>query len=142
MPDIPVDQLTEEQAAAELKQLAEEIAGHDYRYNTMDAPIISDAAYDALRRRNLAIEQRFPALKREDSPSNKVGSVVSEKFAKVTHAVPMLSLDNAFDDQDVRDQRGPYEHRHLHQIHARRAHAQNRHDEVDAGERRAEAGYL
>ncbi|MGH6760020.1 MAG: NAD-dependent DNA ligase LigA [Phyllobacterium sp.] len=103
MPDIPVDQLTEEEAAAELKRLAEEIAGHDYSYNTMDAPVISDAAYDALRRRNLAIEQRFPALKREDSPSNKIGSVVSEKFAKVAHAVPMLSLDNAFDDQDVRD---------------------------------------
>ncbi|MDA4830273.1 NAD-dependent DNA ligase LigA, partial [Enterobacter hormaechei] len=59
--------------------------------------------YDALRRRNLAVEQRFPHLKREDSPSNKVGATVSEKFGKVTHSIPMLSLDNAFSDQDVQD---------------------------------------
>ncbi|WP_287323210.1 NAD-dependent DNA ligase LigA, partial [Mesorhizobium sp.] len=84
-------------------RLAEEIAGHDQRYHAEDAPTISDAAYDALRRRNLAIEQRFPALVREDSPSRKVGAAVSEKFRKIVHAIPMLSLDNAFADADVID---------------------------------------
>ena len=103
MADIPVEDLSEAEAAEELGRLAAEIASHDYRYNTEDAPIISDAAYDALRRRNLAIEQRFPHLKREDSPSNKVGAVASEKFGKVTHSIPMLSLDNAFHDSDVED---------------------------------------
>ena len=101
--DIAVEKLSEAEAAEELGRLAAEIAQHDYRYNTEDAPVISDAAYDALRRRNLAIEQRFPQLKREDSPSNKVGASVSEKFGKVTHAIPMLSLDNAFHDSDVED---------------------------------------
>src|SRR5688500_8679643 len=103
MADIPVEQLSEAEAVEELGRLAAEIAQHDYRYNTEDAPIISDAEYDALRRRNLAIEQRFPQLKREDSPSNKVGASVSEKFGKVTHSIPMLSLDNAFHDSDVED---------------------------------------
>jgi DNA ligase (NAD+) len=103
MADIPVEDLSEAEAAEELGRLAAEIAQHDYRYNTEDAPIVSDAEYDALRRRNLAIEQRFPHLKREDSPSNKVGASVSEKFGKVTHVVQMLSLDNAFHDSDVED---------------------------------------
>lgn len=103
MADIPVEELSEAEAAEELGRLAAEIAQHDYRYNTEDAPTISDGEYDALRRRNLAIEQRFPHLKREDSPSNKVGATVSEKFGKVTHSIPMLSLDNAFSDQDVQD---------------------------------------
>ncbi|TIP76265.1 MAG: NAD-dependent DNA ligase LigA [Mesorhizobium sp.] len=103
MSEKPVDSLSESEAASELKRLAEEIAGHDKRYHAEDAPTISDAAYDALRRRNLAIEQRFPTLVREDSPSRKVGAAVSEKFRKIVHAIPMLSLDNAFADADVID---------------------------------------
>ena len=101
MTEMRVENLSEEQAAAELEILAKTIAEHDFRYNTQDAPTISDAEYDALRRRNQAIEQRFPKLVREDSPSLKVGSAVSEKFSKITHNVPMLSLDNAFSDEDV-----------------------------------------
>ena len=101
MTDKPVDSLTESEAEAELARLAAEIAGHDERYYNEDAPTVDDAEYDALRRRNLALEQRFPHLVREDSPSRKVGATVSEKFGKVTHAVPMLSLDNAFADEDV-----------------------------------------
>lgn len=97
----PVDQLTSEEAAGELERLAAEIAEHDRRYHGEDDPTISDAEYDALRRRNLAIEQVFPDLVREDSPSKRVGAPVSEKFAKVRHKVPMLSLDNAFSDDDA-----------------------------------------
>ncbi|WP_048648146.1 NAD-dependent DNA ligase LigA [Nitratireductor soli] len=99
----PVDALSEKQASVELEQLAREIAEHDQRYHAEDAPTISDAEYDAMRRRNLAIEQRFPELVREDSPSRRVGAPVSEKFDKVRHKVPMLSLDNAFSDADVID---------------------------------------
>lgn len=102
-PAKPVDELTETEAATELKRLAAEIAEHDRRYHGEDAPTISDADYDALVRRNLAIEQRFPELVREDSPSRRVGAPVSEKFQKVRHKLPMLSLDNAFHDQDVID---------------------------------------
>ncbi|MFC5585643.1 NAD-dependent DNA ligase LigA [Nitratireductor kimnyeongensis] len=98
-----VDTLTEAQARDELEKLAREIEEHDRRYHGEDAPTISDAQYDALRRRNLAIEQRFPELVREDSPSRRVGAPVSEKFEKVRHKVPMLSLDNAFSDEDVVD---------------------------------------
>ncbi|MHA6684056.1 NAD-dependent DNA ligase LigA [Mesorhizobium sp. A556] len=103
MPETPVDTLTESEAIAELERLANEIAGHDLRYHADDAPTISDAEYDALRRRNLAIEQRFPDLVRADSPSRKVGAAPSGTFGKVVHAVPMLSLDNVFSDEDVRD---------------------------------------
>src|SRR5262245_61356877 len=101
MPDaskIPVFDLTKEQAKAELKRLAAEIGGHDRRYYQEDAPTVSDAAYDALRRRNEDIEARFPELVRADSPSRRVGAQPSQKFAKVRHAVPMLSLGNAFSD--------------------------------------------
>jgi DNA ligase (NAD+) len=97
----PVGELTAEEASAELARLAAEIAANDEHYYREDAPLVSDAEYDALRRRNAAIEQRFPVLVREDSPSRKVGAAVSEKFGKVAHAVPMLSLDNAFADADV-----------------------------------------
>ena len=95
------DQLTETQAREELARLAAEIVEHDRRYYQDDAPIVSDAEYDALRQRNAAIEARFPALVRDDSPSRRVGAAPTEKFAKVVHARPMLSLDNAFCDDDV-----------------------------------------
>ncbi len=98
-----VEALSEGEAKLELADLAERIAYHDARYYREDAPEISDAEYDALRRRNDAIEARFPHLKRIDSPAERVGAALSETFSKVTHAVPMLSLDNAFDDKDVRD---------------------------------------
>ncbi len=98
-----VEELSEAEATAELQRLAAEIAGHDRRYYAEDAPTVSDADYDALRRRNAAIEARFPRLKRADSPSERVGVAPPGKFATVRHAVPMLSLENAFSDDDVRD---------------------------------------
>jgi DNA ligase (NAD+) len=98
---IAVEKLTEAQAKAELKRLAAEIGAHDRRYYQDDAPTVSDANYDALRRRNEEIETRFPALVRTDSPSRRVGAQPSQKFAKVRHAVPMLSLGNAFSDDEV-----------------------------------------
>jgi DNA ligase (NAD+) len=97
------DALDEKQAKAELKRLAAEIAAHDKRYYQEDAPTVSDAEYDALRQRNAAIEARFPDLVRVDSPSRRVGAAPAVKFAKVRHAVPMLSLDNAFAEQGVVD---------------------------------------
>lgn len=100
-PFTPVDKLTEKQAEAELKRLARLIAEHDRRYYQEDAPTISDAEYDALRHRNSEIEARFPELIRKDSPSRRVGAAPAGKFKKVRHAVPMLSLDNAFTDADV-----------------------------------------
>ncbi len=95
--------LTEAQAKAELKRLAAEIAAHDKRYYQQDAPTVTDAEYDALRQRNAAIEARFPDLVRADSPSKRVGAAPTGKFKKVRHALPMLSLDNAFAEQDVVD---------------------------------------
>ena len=99
----PVEKLTSVKAEKELDRLAREIAEHDRRYHAEDAPTITDAEYDALRRRNAEIEARFPLLVRPDSPSHRVGAKASEKFAKVVHAKPMLSLDNAFSDEDVAD---------------------------------------
>ena len=99
----PPDVLTQAQAKTELKRLAQEIAAHDERYYQNDAPTISDADYDALRRRNAAIEARFPALVLADSPSRRVGAKPARGFAKLRHVVPMLSLDNAFSDEDVTD---------------------------------------
>ena len=92
---VGVDDLTEPDAAAELAGLAGQIAHHDQLYHQKDAPEITDADYDALRRRNAAIEARFPHLIRPDSPSNRVGSAPETGFAKIRHRVPMLSLDNA-----------------------------------------------
>jgi DNA ligase (NAD+) len=100
---IAIDNLTETEAAVELERLAAEIAHHDQLYYAKDAPEISDADYDELRKRNNAIEARFPELIRSDSPSRRVGTAPSSGFAKVTHAIPMLSLENAFDEADVRD---------------------------------------
>jgi len=98
-----VDKLTSAEAEKELDRLAKEIANHDRRYYQQDAPSVSDAEYDGLRRRNADIEARFPLLVRPDSPSQRVGARPSAKFAKVQHRVPMLSLDNAFSDEEVED---------------------------------------
>ena len=98
-----VDLLTEGEARAELARLAETIADANTAYHTLDAPEISDADYDALKRRNAAIEARFPSLVRTDSPSAQVGGAVAEGFGKVPHRVRMLSLENAFATEDVAD---------------------------------------
>jgi DNA ligase (NAD+) len=100
---IAVADLTETAAQAELKRLAAELAEHDRRYYQVDAPTISDAAYDELRRRNAEIEACFPHLVRPDSPSRRVGSAPARGFKKIRHALPMLSLDNAFAEEDVAD---------------------------------------
>jgi DNA ligase (NAD+) len=101
--DTPVDDLTEKQAKAEHARLAAEIAEHDRRYYQEDAPTVSDAEYDELRRRYGAIEARFPQLRTLESLTRRVGAAPSPRFAKVRHAVPMLSLDNGFAEQDVVD---------------------------------------
>jgi DNA ligase (NAD+) len=93
--------LTELQARRELQRLAHEIALHDRRYYQQDAPNISDAEYDALRARNSAIEDRFPRLIRADSPSKRVGAKAAGGFRKVHHRVPVLSLDNVFDEGEI-----------------------------------------
>jgi DNA ligase (NAD+) len=93
----------ESQAKAELERLAKEIAHHSARYHTDDAPEISDAEYDALIRRNDELEALYPNLIRTDSPSQFVGAAPAGHLAKVAHAKPMLSLDNAFDEPDVAD---------------------------------------
>jgi DNA ligase (NAD+) len=95
------DQSGLEEARAEHARLGEEIAEHDKRYHGEDAPVISDADYDALRRRYTALESAFPSLAGADSQNRRVGSAPSEKFAKVRHAVPMLSLGNIFEDEEV-----------------------------------------
>jgi DNA ligase (NAD+) len=97
----PADQMTEAEAVDELTRLADEIAAHDIRYYQEDAPAISDADYDALKQRNAAVEARFPHLVRDNSPSLRVGAARAEQFAPVEHGVPMLSLDNAFSDEDA-----------------------------------------
>jgi DNA ligase (NAD+) len=99
----PVDKLTELEASSELAYLAAELARHDALYHGKDAPEISDADYDALKRRNDAIELAFPTLVRADSPSRKVGFAPLPTFAPIVHARPMLSLDNVFSDEDVQD---------------------------------------
>lgn len=98
-----VTDLTMEEAQEELARLAKDIAHHDELYHRKDAPLISDGAYDALKRRNDEIEVRFPELIRENSPSLRVGAAPVEAFGKVEHKVAMLSLSNGFSDEDVRD---------------------------------------
>ncbi|WP_170398732.1 NAD-dependent DNA ligase LigA [Ruegeria arenilitoris] len=100
---IPVSDLTEDAARTELAQLAEKLARANTLYHAEDAPEISDADYDALKLRNAEIEARFPHLKRADSPSDQVGARPADGFSKITHAVRMMSLGNAFDDEDVQD---------------------------------------
>ena len=100
---LAVEDLTTDQAKVELKRLAVEMARHDVLYETKADPEIFDAEYDALKRRNLALEAKYPELKRTDSPSNKVGAPAADGFSKIAHKVAMLSLDNAFADQHVHD---------------------------------------
>src|SRR5271170_6880657 len=97
------DGLTESQAKAEHARLAAEIAGHDRRYYQDDAPTVSDAEYDRLRRRYGAIEAHFPQFRTLESLTQRVGAAPAARFAKVRHSVPMLSLDNAFAEADVID---------------------------------------
>ena len=101
VPDTPTDALTPDEAAAELARLAAEIARHDRLYHQKDAPEITDAAYDAMVRRNAALEALHPGLVRPDSPSVRVGAAPASGVGKVTHAVAMLSLANAFSADDV-----------------------------------------
>ena len=98
---LAVDELTERQARAEHKRLAEEIAHHDKLYHEKDAPEISDADYDKLRQRLKAIEARFPQLVDMFSPTQRVAPTPTTAFAKVRHGRPMLSLDNAFTDEEL-----------------------------------------
>ncbi len=100
---VDLEQLTEAEARAELARLAEAIAAANRAYHTLDAPELSDSEFDALKRRNLALEARFPALKRADSPSEQIGGGVADGFGKVAHAIRMLSLENAFEDGDIAD---------------------------------------
>jgi len=101
--DMSVADLDQRQARAELDRLAAALTAANRDYHTLDAPKISDAQYDALKRRNAAIEARFPRLKRADSPSDQVGGALASGFGKVPHRVAMLSLENAFADQEVVD---------------------------------------
>ena len=106
MPDfanIAPDGLDQDQARTELARIAAAMAAADLAYHRDDAPDITDAEYDALKRRNAAIEARFPALKLADGPSTRVGAAPAEGFGKIRHRVPMLSLSNAFDAADVAD---------------------------------------
>ena len=98
---IPVEKLTELEAASELAQLTAEIARHDRAYHGDDNPVITDAEYNALHARNGAIETRFPHLVRADSPSKRVGAAAASNFAKFTHAQSMLSLGNVFTEEEL-----------------------------------------
>ncbi|HVY90197.1 MAG TPA: NAD-dependent DNA ligase LigA [Hyphomonadaceae bacterium] len=103
MAETPVSKLTDKEAKAELKKLGEAIRAADNAYYQEDAPDLSDSEYDELRKRLIAIEKKFPELKRADSPTEKVGAAATGGFGKVTHLKPMLSLDNLFHDSDVTD---------------------------------------
>ncbi|WP_395665706.1 NAD-dependent DNA ligase LigA [Methylocella sp.] len=97
----PVADMTPAQAKREHRKLGEEIAGHDARYYQQDAPSVSDAEYDLLRRRYGELEKRFPQLSQADSLTRRVGAAPSEKFAKIRHKIPMLSLGNVFSDAEA-----------------------------------------
>ncbi|MDX1580546.1 MAG: NAD-dependent DNA ligase LigA, partial [Alphaproteobacteria bacterium] len=101
--DKPVEELDQDEAQQDAEQLREEIEEHDKRYYQKDDPAISDAEYDRLRQRLVDIENRFPDLVTEDSPTQKVGAPPASGFSKVKHSRPMLSLSNAFEEQDLRD---------------------------------------
>src|SRR6201991_1568008 len=101
LPDVA--KLTKPRAKVEHMRLALELEGHDKRYYQDDAPSVTDAEYDALRQRFNAIEKKFPEFVSSESPSQKIGAAPSGRFRKVRHAVPMLSLDNAFAEEDVRE---------------------------------------
>ena len=96
-----IAELSREEARHELKRLSDLLSAANEAYHRDDAPEMSDAAYDHLKRRNIAIETAFPDLKRADSPSQQIGAAPSESFEKIAHARPMLSLGNAFTDEDV-----------------------------------------
>ncbi|MCC8406432.1 MAG: NAD-dependent DNA ligase LigA [Rickettsia endosymbiont of Sceptobius lativentris] len=98
-----IDLISEEEAKKLLEELADKIAAYNHAYYIEDNPLVSDSEYDQLFNTNLKLEQKFPHLVLENSPSKKVGAKIANKFAKVTHQAPMLSLSNAFDEQDVRD---------------------------------------
>lgn len=102
----PVGEILELEAILELKALARDIHAHDKAYHQNDAPVITDGEYDQLRKRNDALEAKYPNLVRRDSPSNKVGAPIAAGFSKITHNRPMLSLGNAFSAEDVRDYYG------------------------------------
>ena len=101
--DDNLDVLTQTEAAAELERSAALLRDANLAYHQADAPIMSDAEFDAIRRRNAALEARFPDLVRQDSPSATLGAPAAEGFCKITHAQRMLSLGNAFTDEDVED---------------------------------------
>lgn len=99
--DMEPDALSAEDAKVELARLAKLLDQANSNYHANDAPTLSDAAYDDLKKRNAKIEALHPSLKRADSPSDKVGAPISDGFGKIRHAVPMLSLGNAFSEDDV-----------------------------------------
>src|SRR5690606_10816684 len=98
---LPVEKLTEKEAAAEVERLTGDILRHDALYYEDDKPEISDAAYDMLKQRLEAIEARFPKLQKKSSPTQKVGGKAADKFKKFAHKKPMLSLGNIFSEEDL-----------------------------------------
>ena len=101
--DPPISDMSEDQARSELQRLALALAQANRAYHHDDSPSIDDATYDRLKLRNAQIEQRFPHLKRTDSPSDQIGAKPKEGFGKIRHRQPMLSLSNAFEAKDVED---------------------------------------
>lgn len=98
-----INELTGEEAAAELAHIAREMAKADIAYYQNDNPYLTDAEYDSLKKRNEEIEARFPELIREDSPSKKIGAPLKSGFGKIPHRFPMLSLGDVFSLEEVDD---------------------------------------
>jgi len=96
-----IEDITEEFAAKRLAEISDVMRQAEAAYHQEDAPVMDDASYDALKRENRALEEKFPHLKRADSPTDRVGAAPSQGFGKVHHSIAMLSLGNAFDDEDV-----------------------------------------